>query len=302
MRSSETIAQLAGALARAQVELVNPPKSLTATIEPGSGRGGQSYRYAPLSAGLDIIRRALGQQEIALLQTTTTEPEGTSPSAERMLVLTTTLAHASGEWVATTWPVCRLGDVSDPKLLGAALTYARRYSLFALVGITGEDDLDAPELGGEAARRLRSRGEELRISPPAGSMPVRHRSRADQPLSRVRTRVAGATQAQAPVPAGADGFASPASASDLLASLEAVEDEAALLLWARDILPVRSTLDETDRIALDQAFLRRAETIGADPELLSAFTPPHESVGQNPVPGSLNPTPTLGGHDAQAAV
>jgi hypothetical protein len=78
MRSSETIAQLAGALARAQVELVNPPKSLTATLEQGrnDGAGGLTYRYAPLSAGLDIIRRALGQQEIAILQTTTTEPDG----------------------------------------------------------------------------------------------------------------------------------------------------------------------------------------------------------------------------------
>ena len=60
--------------------------------------------------------------------------------------LTTVLAHASGEWIASGWPVCPIGDVVTPRRMGAALTYARRYSLFALVGIAGEDDLDAPDM------------------------------------------------------------------------------------------------------------------------------------------------------------
>ena len=58
--------------------------------------------------------------------------------------VTTTLAHASGEWISSDWPVCSLEDMASPKRMGAALTYARRYALFALVGIAGEDDLDAP--------------------------------------------------------------------------------------------------------------------------------------------------------------
>ena len=49
--SSDTIGQLAGALAKAQAELVNPPKSLTAVLDAGPGRERQSYRYAPLSDG-----------------------------------------------------------------------------------------------------------------------------------------------------------------------------------------------------------------------------------------------------------
>ena len=69
--SSSSIAQLAGALAKAQTELVNPPKSLTAVLERDrSGRGGLAYRYAPLSAGLDIVRQTLGRHELAVLQTT----------------------------------------------------------------------------------------------------------------------------------------------------------------------------------------------------------------------------------------
>src|SRR3954470_17880897 len=141
MRSSDTIAQLASALAKAQTELVNPIKTLTGIIDRwGSGNEGQSYRYAPLSAGLDIVRRTLCRHELAVIQTTHVD------QANGMVMLTTTLAHGSGEWIGASWPVCRTGDITNPKLMGAALTYARRYGLFTLVGIAGDDDLDAPEL------------------------------------------------------------------------------------------------------------------------------------------------------------
>ena len=63
-----------------------------------------------------------------------------------MVNLTTTLAHASGEWIASNWPVCLIAETANPQRMGAALTYARRYALFTLVGIVGEDDLDAPDL------------------------------------------------------------------------------------------------------------------------------------------------------------
>jgi hypothetical protein len=70
-RSSESVGALASALAKAQIELVNPEKSLRATIRSGPpGEGERSFRYAPLSSGLDIVRKMLGQHEIAILQTT----------------------------------------------------------------------------------------------------------------------------------------------------------------------------------------------------------------------------------------
>jgi hypothetical protein len=65
--------------------------------------------------------------------------------------LSTVLAHASGEWIASDWPVCAISETATPHRMGAALTYARRYALFALVGIAGEDDLDAPDLLSPAA-------------------------------------------------------------------------------------------------------------------------------------------------------
>jgi hypothetical protein len=70
-RSSESIACLAAALAKAQTELSNPEKSLVAIIRlDGPGKAERSFCYAPLSSGLDIVRKTLGQHEIATVQTT----------------------------------------------------------------------------------------------------------------------------------------------------------------------------------------------------------------------------------------
>src|SRR5881275_1846131 len=140
-RSSESVAALASALAKAQAELINPEKSLTATIRTGRpGEGERSFRYAPLASGLDIVRKTLGQHEIATVQMTAID------QVAGIVNLTTMLAHASGEWIASDWPVCPIADIASPQRMGAALTYARRYALFTLVGIAGEDDLDAPDL------------------------------------------------------------------------------------------------------------------------------------------------------------
>src|SRR5437763_10051364 len=142
-RSSPSIAQLDTALAKAQSERANPEKSLPGMIEPQGGQGGaRPFRYAPLSSGLEIVRKTLGQHEIATVQTTAIDP------ASGIVNLTTILAHWSGEWIASDWPVCPVAETATPHRMGAALTYARRYALFTLVGIAGEDDLDAPDLIG----------------------------------------------------------------------------------------------------------------------------------------------------------
>jgi hypothetical protein len=140
-RSSETIGAIAAALAKAQAELANPEKSLIATIRsPNPRERDRSFRYAALSSGLDIVRKSLGKYEIATVQTTAIDAEA------GLIRLTTTLAHSSGEWLSSDWPVCAVSEIAAPRRMGAALTYARRYALFTLVGIAGEDDLDAPDL------------------------------------------------------------------------------------------------------------------------------------------------------------
>ena len=141
-RSSESIGTIAAALAKAQAELTNPEKSLIATIRsPFPRESDRTFRYAPLSSGLEIVRKSLGRHEIATVQTTEIDMDA------GLVRLTTVLAHSSGEWLSSDWPVCPISDTGSPQRMGAALTYARRYALFTLVGIAGEDDLDAPDLG-----------------------------------------------------------------------------------------------------------------------------------------------------------
>src|SRR5439155_1539539 len=148
-RSSESIGAIAAALAKAQVELANPEKSLTATIAaPGNSGGDKTFRYAPLSSGLDIVRKSLGRHEIAAVQTTAID------TTAGLVRLTTVLAHSSGEWISSEWPVCPVSETAMPHRMGAALTYARRYALFTLVGIAGEDDVDAPDLNGPENLKL----------------------------------------------------------------------------------------------------------------------------------------------------
>jgi hypothetical protein len=86
------------------------------------------------------VRKTLSQHEIATVQTTSID------ETAGIVRLSTVLAHASGEWIASDWPVCAISETVAPHRMGAALTYARRYALFTLVGIAGEDDLDAPDL------------------------------------------------------------------------------------------------------------------------------------------------------------
>jgi hypothetical protein len=118
-RSSETIGTIAAALAKAQAELTNPEKSLTATIpSPFPREGHRTFRYAALSSGLDIVRKSLGRHEIATIQTTEIDKSGGLPR------LTTVLAHSSGEWISSEWPVCQITDIASAQRMGAALTYA----------------------------------------------------------------------------------------------------------------------------------------------------------------------------------
>src|SRR4051812_43585391 len=102
-RCSESIGAIAAALAKAQSELTNPEKSLVGTIRSAvPSEGEKIFRYASLASGLDIVRKSLGQHEIATIQTTAID--------QGRIRLTTLLAHASGEWISSDWPVCPTND------------------------------------------------------------------------------------------------------------------------------------------------------------------------------------------------
>jgi ERF superfamily len=233
-RSSESVAALASALAKAQAELVNPEKSLTATIHTGrGGEGERTFRYAPLSSGLDIVRKTLGQHEIATMQTTAID------QASGLVNLTTVLAHASGEWIASDWPVCAITDMASPQRMGAALTYARRYALFTLVGIAGEDDLDAPDL--------------TTCGPGAGSKVEPWRS---QSLAASREsgngRLRGATRSSAAVML--DPSQSATLRDKLLAEVASLMSAELAVTWATQALPAKNSLVAADAKLLEDAF------------------------------------------------
>jgi hypothetical protein len=238
-RSSSSIASLAAALAKAQAELVNPEKSLTATIR-SEGRGGSdlTFRYAPLSSGLDIVRKTLGQHEIATVQTTAID------QTAGVVNLTTVLAHASGEWIASDWPVCAIADTATPRRMGAALTYARRYALFTLVGIAGEDDVDAPDL---LPPEQQASGPEK----PKGNGSLdggQHQS-----ASHTAARSAPKTRL-APVAPALEPEASAQLRDRLLGQLKELTsgDEAAL--WAHRALPEKNKLIAADALRIEESF------------------------------------------------
>ena len=317
VQQSSNIAALAGALAKAQAQLTNPEKSLTATIAPDRYGGVErSFRYAPLASGLDLVRKALGSHEIATVQANSVDAQS------GMVKLTTTLAHSSGEWIASEWPVCRVAELSSPQRMGAALTYARRYALFTLVGIAGEDDLDAPDLDGagpenrsgkstptrnserlNGGTRLNGRehttgefqnggefaGKPLNNAPgePPGhvlSSRGAHGPELDGGPVRSPTAAIGARSARGegrPTPLLPDEAA--ALRDRLLAELAEVVDAEALTAWAERSLRTKNKLGTTETTQIESAFALKMSEVAAAEENVPANAAGHIRADTVPV-------------------
>lgn len=266
-RSSESIASLAAALAKAQAELVNPEKSLIATIRSNDDKGGeQTFRYAPLSSGLDIVRKTLGQHEIATMQTTAVDQEA------GIISLTTMLAHSSGEWIASDWPVCSVTDTATPHRMGAALTYARRYALFTLVGIAGEDDLDAPDVASPINRISQPK------PPDRGpGRDLNGQGRGEMGRSRQYTNTRSVS-----VPLGAEE--SIILRDRLLEEVSGLNSGEGAALWAHRALPQKNKLSVADAELVETAFQTKLTTVAPETEaaaLVQTPTPgPNRSVPQ----------------------
>ena len=239
-RSSETIGAIAAALAKAQGELSNPEKSLIASIRsPFPREGDRTFRYASLASGLDIVRKSLGQHEIATVQTTAIDQDS------GQIWLTTLLAHASGEWISSDWPVCSASETATPHRMGSALTYARRYALFALVGIAGEDDLDAPDLlePSTAIHAPVNPSESLQNNrkSPSGSI---HKPRVPKPILSAE--------------------ASSTLRDQLVAEILELKDADDLALWAHRRLSAKNTLTADDARAVEGAYQATLEATNRD--------------------------------------
>jgi hypothetical protein len=249
-RSSETIGAIAGALAKAQIELANPEKSLTATIRsPFPREGDRSFRYASLSSGLDLVRKSLGRHEIATVQTTSID-EGAG-----LIRLTTTLAHSSGEWVSSDWPVCPVSETATPHRMGAALTYARRYALFTLVGIAGEDDLDAPDLNGVAADSVAPDGSGQQVAKTNGSGQQSDAAiSASFPLAPQAVADNDRRKPVRPPRVLLSGENSTALREQLVGQLSELASSEQLTEWSYRSLPIKNTLTADDARMVEEAF------------------------------------------------
>jgi ERF superfamily len=272
-RSSETIGTIASALAKAQAELNNPEKSLTATIRSSFPReSDRKFRYASLASGLEIVRKTLGKNEIATMQTTAIDETG-------LIRLTTVLAHSSGEWVSSDWPVCPASETAAPHRMGAALTYARRYALFTLVGIAGEDDLDAPDLEAEpkagAAQPPRPNGQKQNGHAFADSASEQAGARRKTLPARPPKLVLGPDQ-------------SAVLRDRLVAEIDALQSADEAASWAHRSLPAKNTLTAADAELVEAGFRLRLAGFGHD---LSGDVP-QGAVHSPPVARPSHPRPS----------
>jgi hypothetical protein len=254
-QSSESVAAIATALAKAQTELSNPEKAMVGMVYNARSDSPQSFRYASLSSGLDIIRKTLGGQQIAITQTTDID------RASGTVNLTTVLLHTSGEWISSHWPVCPLSETSAPRRMGAALTYARRYALFTMVGIAGEDDLDAPpDVTAERAQGYKVLD--------AGLAPNRHVVPAQAGSGHTRN---GNPTAQ-PVREKLSAEESAAASAQLIREIETLPKDG-LQARATAILKAKNRLSANDAKRVEDAFAARMAAMGGSPEVLTTDEP-----------------------------
>ena len=262
-------------------ELVNPEKSLVASI-PSHGPSGSEklFRYASLASGLDIVRKTLGQHEIATVQTTAIDQGAGTVN------LTTVLAHSSGEWIASDWPVCAISETAAPHRMGAALTYARRYALFTLVGIAGEDDLDAPDL--TTPRQQPCRGLRGRRQAATGGSMAGH-SRPALPLDGRR----GSKPQFHPIEPMLGAEPSAELCDRLVTELDGLGSGDAAALWAKRRLGEKNRLTASDARRVEEAFQAKlagfggpADEAGAPDQPLAADVELPQASGAPNSPGA----------------
>ena len=140
MQRSETIGELAKALAAANLEITNPALD---AVNPHF-----KSRYASLGAIINAVREPLAKHGISAIQTVSNDGGSVG--------VTTTLLHASGEWLAET-AMSALPERATVQQLGSIITYLRRYSLAAFTNIVGEEDQDGNEASTPSAPRTEPR-------------------------------------------------------------------------------------------------------------------------------------------------
>lgn len=138
---SESIGDLAAALAEAQSGLTLPKKNREVTVKTTNGQ--YKFEYTTLDAMIEHVRESLTAHGLWFIQTITRDNGETC--------LETMLTHKSGQWVRGRVPVP--GGAGKMQEFGSALTYLKRYALAGMLGIASEDDDDANAADGNAVEQ-----------------------------------------------------------------------------------------------------------------------------------------------------
>lgn len=148
MRTSEAINEIAGALAKAQGAFENPAKDREVTVRPkDQSKQPYKFKYATFTAVVDAVRKPLSDNGLSFVQITSGDEHGH--------LITTRLMHSSGQWMEFDTPV--FVDQSGAQAFGSGVTYAKRYALSTMLGITADEDDDANTAEGNEVD-MRSRG------------------------------------------------------------------------------------------------------------------------------------------------
>jgi hypothetical protein len=152
--------------------------------------------------------------------------------------------------MSSDWPVCPASETAAPHRMGAALTYARRYALFTLVGIAGEDDLDAPDTLDNPPAAIKTEADPNQGIARKTSNGSVHRPRQPKPVLAVE--------------------ASAALRDQLLAEITDIKDADDLALWAHRRWPAKNTLIPDDAEPVAASFQAKLASFGGAGDLRNA--------------------------------
>lgn len=140
------------ALSEAQKEVKDPKRESSVTVTTKKG-GKYGFKYATFNQALDIFREVFCNHGFSFTQG--------CAMVDNMLCVETVLMHKSGGYMTTYWPVSGFSK-DEPQVAGSAFTYAKRYALFAALGINGDDDEDGNVASGNKFEKKKPEGSKLK--------------------------------------------------------------------------------------------------------------------------------------------
>ena len=181
MRTSEEIDKIAAALVKFQGEVESPKKSVE---NDAFKKGGKALKYADLDAIIKTVTPALAKNGLSQHQFTDTDIEN------KAVKITTMILHESGQYFfgdTLVLPAESFGKF-NAQTVGSAITYGRRYSLSAILGIASENDDDANGISGQD--KANNKQPQTYNKPPEAKVKIASFEEKDRLMNKLREYVA----------------------------------------------------------------------------------------------------------------